>query len=260
MATCQTLFDVIYSGSCKGVETALSKKDVNILQLNDDGQAVIHLASGDDKVPFDVFKLVINKRKEGINFKNAVGNRPLHCACLARDLEKVRYLVKSGAQLEARNEIFETPLLVACKQQASEIVTYLLKKGANRDAADNDRNTIKTISNYFSSDDNLRAAIKTRKKLNFLERRLIGGNSKFGQEMCELRNQKEEMETKYHVALTQNTALEGQLNNLMNDMRIKHNAALSQNAAQVKQLNQLMNEMEEKCRNALAQNAAGGAT
>lgn len=172
MATRPTLFDVIYTGTEREVEAALSRIDVNVLEFNDEGQTVVHLASGDDKVPFDVFKLVIKKRKENINYKNtAAGNTPLHCACLAKNLEKVRYLVKKEALLEARNEIYETPLLVACKQQASEIVAYLLAKGANRDAADRDQNTIATISQNFFNNNNLETAVNTRKKLTFWKKK-----------------------------------------------------------------------------------------
>jgi ankyrin repeat protein len=90
-----TLFDVIYKGNCRYVKAALRGKDVNVLEFNDEGQTVLHLASGDDRVPFDVFKLIIKKRRAAINFKNlSAGNTSLHCACHARDLEKVRYLVK----------------------------------------------------------------------------------------------------------------------------------------------------------------------
>jgi ankyrin repeat protein len=260
MATCPTLFDVIYTGTERDVEAALSRKDVNVLEFNDKGQTVIHITSEDNAVPFDIFKLVVNKRIAAINFRNhSAGNTPLHCACLARDLEKVQYLVKKGARLEARNRSDETPLLVACKQQASEIVTYLLEKGANRNAEDNEQKTIATISHNFPNNASLKIAIKTDKIIAspILARKFRGDFAKLKQENDELRSQKQEMETKYHEALLQNVTLVKLLNNIKTEIKTKYSDQTSlQNSTLANQLNNLKKDMETKCLEMSLQSAA----
>lgn len=51
--------------------------------------------------------------------------------------ELVDFLVKKGANINARNHLSKTPLLLAVENGFDEIAELLIKKGANIDASSN---------------------------------------------------------------------------------------------------------------------------
>ena len=55
-------------------------------------------------------------------------------ACEVEDLEQVKQLVESGADLEVKNENGQTPLFIAVKQNNLELATFLMEKGADLNA------------------------------------------------------------------------------------------------------------------------------
>ena len=60
-------------------------------------------------------------------------NTPLHCAADVGALDVVRLLVRSGANMEARNAFGHTPLMLASKGGHVQVVGHLLSLGARHD-------------------------------------------------------------------------------------------------------------------------------
>jgi ankyrin repeat protein len=71
-----------------------------------------------------------------LNEYKVLGEFPLHYHIRAGDLESLKSLVESGADLESRDFTGDTPLLVATENDQLEIVKYLIQHGAHREARD----------------------------------------------------------------------------------------------------------------------------
>lgn len=71
-----------------------------------------------------------------VTMKDERGNYPIHEAARVGKLERVKYLVSKGANVNARNNAGETPLHCAAYNGHIEIAGYLLSEGADIDARD----------------------------------------------------------------------------------------------------------------------------
>ena len=79
-----------------------------------------------------------------VNVRNKFGNTPLWMASLggdAKDTEVVKLLLASKANVDVRDKFGATPLHVASQFGNTEVVKLLLEAGANVNAADKDGDT-----------------------------------------------------------------------------------------------------------------------
>jgi hypothetical protein len=74
----------------------------------------------------------------GVNDVGCLGNSPLHVAITWGDLEAVKLLVQSGADIDRAGEREETPLHHAIAMSEFPIARYLVSLGANQHAKNQD--------------------------------------------------------------------------------------------------------------------------
>ena len=74
----------------------------------------------------------------------------IHIACLYGDLKKVKWLLKSGININAKDFSNKTPLMYAAEDGAVETVNFLIDNGANLDDVDvkNESALIIALKNY----------------------------------------------------------------------------------------------------------------
>ncbi|MBU0926172.1 MAG: ankyrin repeat domain-containing protein [Spirochaetes bacterium] len=85
--------------------------------------ALLLTKAGIEKVRFVV------EHGADVNLKNVAGARPLHLAVQSRDLESVRFLVSSGADVNADNARGQTPLDL-CPASQKAMAEFLVSRGA----------------------------------------------------------------------------------------------------------------------------------
>ncbi|MFO1503116.1 MAG: ankyrin repeat domain-containing protein [Steroidobacteraceae bacterium] len=98
------------------------------------------------------------------------GTTPLHWAVYNSDVEQVRRLLKSGADVNARNDYGSTPLTEAAETGNVDIIGLLLKAGADPESSNDDGQTALMI---LARTSNLAAAellLKRRAKVNAAEK------------------------------------------------------------------------------------------
>mmetsp|Transcript_134208 Transcript_134208/g.244361 ORF Transcript_134208/g.244361 Transcript_134208/m.244361 type:complete len:137 (+) Transcript_134208:3-413(+) len=88
------------------------------LLLSADGKAARHAAA----------QVCIEHSHFLMQIMDGDGNSPLHLAALTNDIEMCHSLVKSGAQMLARNASKDTPLDLARSKGHNDIVEYLEKQ------------------------------------------------------------------------------------------------------------------------------------
>jgi ankyrin repeat protein len=115
--------------------------------FDDGGHALLHWASkrvDDSRFIQKLVELVVElKIPDVLNAASAdhVGMRPLHWACTEGCIPHVALLLKSGADLEAKDTSGCTPLLIAAQYGQVKVVAYLLQNGANIKAVDSSRDS-----------------------------------------------------------------------------------------------------------------------
>ena len=84
------------------------------------------------------------------NIRLDSNNDNIHIACLYGDLKKIRALLRSGININARDFSNKTPLMYAAEDGAIETVNFLLDNGANLDDVDvkNESALIIALKNY----------------------------------------------------------------------------------------------------------------
>eukprot|EP01041_Mallomonas_annulata_P002200 gene2200-4279_t len=81
---------------------------------------------------FEEVKRMVEQEGENINARNpANASTALHFACVSGDLNVVKYLLDTGAQIDLRNVGGMTPAHIACDRKHSALVLYLLRHGAD---------------------------------------------------------------------------------------------------------------------------------
>ena len=58
-------------------------------------------------------------------------------ACQNGDMEKIKFLIEKGADIEAKNNYGNTPLILTSRYGHIEVVKFLIEKGADIEAKDN---------------------------------------------------------------------------------------------------------------------------
>lgn len=87
-------------------------------------------------------------------------------ACRQGNLEVVKYLVKKGANINAKNKFGWTPLMIACELGHSEIVDFLLKNGARINEKNKVKETALLIACKNGHKDIIMKLIKNNAKVN----------------------------------------------------------------------------------------------
>ncbi len=89
---------------------------------------------------------------------------PLHYAVERGDIHLVNLLLRSGVDLELRDEMGQTPLMVAVREQDVELVQWLLEAGAEVDSKDEDGDTALSIAGYEGAEDIFEVLVPRAKK------------------------------------------------------------------------------------------------
>lgn len=119
---------------------------INRLNAHHETPLLVAVGANDIKQTKKLVRLHAN-----VNLPDQNGWTPLHDAAQQGNIPITRFLLASGANLEARNSYQETPLIVAALATDNmAMVHYLLKHGANMDAKDDDGHCIRS---YMSKDE-----------------------------------------------------------------------------------------------------------
>ena len=124
-----------------------NKKVVDIIERHGGTTALI-LASMASRDNLEIIKYLV-KKGANVNAKDDDGSTALIEACGFGDLEIIKYLVKKGANVNAKDDDNFTVLMMAAKGLSCgplddnlETVKFLVKKGANVNAKDGDGVTV----------------------------------------------------------------------------------------------------------------------
>jgi uncharacterized protein len=98
------------------------------------------------------------------------GTTPLHWAVYNTDAEEVRRLIRSGADVNARNDYGATPLTEAAETGNVEIIGQLLKAGADPESSNDDGQTAFMILARTSNIPAAELLLKHRAKINAAEK------------------------------------------------------------------------------------------
>ena len=84
------------------------------------------------------------------NIRLDSSNDSIHIACLYGDLKKVKAMLSSGVNINARDFSNKTPLMYAAEDGAIDTVNFLIDNGANLDDVDvkNESALIIALKNY----------------------------------------------------------------------------------------------------------------
>lgn len=128
----------IASGNSKAIKD-LVEAGATIDQPAEHGFTPVHIAAMCGKA--ETLKLLVEKKSSLLNTKTETGFTPLHLASGFGAIENVIYLVKSGADMEAKDSEGHTPLLLAAICGSFKSLEYLVGKGACIDTINNDAKT-----------------------------------------------------------------------------------------------------------------------
>ena len=137
------LHHCVISGCVDSVKHVVGVPECNVNQLNDEGDAPLHVAC--KRKDTAVVQLLVANKKCNLNIFNNEGDTALHIAAYieSNGIQIVRCLLRSGkCNLNQLNAWYETPLHVACKYKHSKVVEMLIANGADLHAVDMDGNTV----------------------------------------------------------------------------------------------------------------------
>lgn len=69
---------------------------------------------------------------ESVHDRNDFQDTPLHTVCSWGDIESVRKLIESGADIDAKGDQGATPIFNAINSKNEDLVKYLLQQGASK--------------------------------------------------------------------------------------------------------------------------------
>ncbi len=98
----------------------------------------------------DIVKVLVEKKRMGLNVKDRFGYTPLHNAVDYGHLDIVKYLLENGADVNAKDKNGRAPLYYAFTGEKLEILKYILKKFPRPYFG---WDTFEAISNYRIKDD-----------------------------------------------------------------------------------------------------------
>ncbi|XP_048779192.1 ankyrin repeat domain-containing protein 29-like [Ostrea edulis] len=109
-----------------------SGADPNIYDEEGNPLLFLPIINGDD----EMLDILLSFETCNINILSHDLRTPLLIAVELNDLEFVKSLVKSGANIDCTDSSGKTPLLLALEEGRFEIAEYLIKKGCNVNAVD----------------------------------------------------------------------------------------------------------------------------
>eukprot|EP00956_Cyclotella_meneghiniana_P037541 scaffold140284_cov40-Cyclotella_meneghiniana.AAC.6 len=99
-----------------------------VLAPDVNGQLPIHLAIGQRRVSVGTIKLMLAANPNSIIAVDNQGSTPLHLACRAGEIDKVKYLVEvNEGILKMCNARGEYPLQIACQYGRCDIINFILE-------------------------------------------------------------------------------------------------------------------------------------
>lgn len=109
--------------------------DVNYIDIRGNTPLVVACARMDfEKVEYLVKNNADVNAKELNKYGNYYNNTPLMLACANGDEKTVKYLIENNADVNGLGRNMNTPLMFACNRGNIRIINYLLKEGANPDS------------------------------------------------------------------------------------------------------------------------------
>ena len=121
------LHHCVMSGCIESVEHVVGVPECNVNQLNDEGDAPLHVACNLRKT--GAVQLLVADERCDINIHNQKGDAALHIAAYieSKSIEMVKCLLRNGkCDLNQVNSEHETPLHVACKHGHVRVVEMLV--------------------------------------------------------------------------------------------------------------------------------------
>lgn len=88
-----------------------------------------------------------------VDDKSVYGDQVLHLACVKGDLDDVKILLQSNADINARGEKGFTPLHYAVEQRRIEVVEYLLSVGADPCIINDNGDTAQDLAELLEYDE-----------------------------------------------------------------------------------------------------------
>ena len=113
----------------KRITEILISKGANILDVDNEGNTGLHLASENGN--FETVKYLLNTKKCNLDIENKEQFTALHLSSINGNLNICKLLIENGANLNCLNSRKRTPLHLASSNGNSEIVRYLIQKGAD---------------------------------------------------------------------------------------------------------------------------------
>ena len=128
-----TLPTIDYEHHIECLEDKLNK--LNDPEMPVEFNPIIHDAAASGNIPS--IKYLLQKEKADINEQDKDGDTPLHMAIRENQLETVKFLCQSGADVEKRNFSEKTPLILATFKEEYDIIRELVTNfHANVNAVD----------------------------------------------------------------------------------------------------------------------------
>lgn len=132
-----------------------------MLNIKDDvGCTPLYRAVMDHFIPVNIIEILLeaDSKRETINERNNYGWAPLHHATYEKEFEKIKALLRAGADPNVTDSYGNTPLhkIAAFAYNTENIITMLVQYGANMDVQNNDGDTPLHIAAEKSSPDSVR--------------------------------------------------------------------------------------------------------
>ena len=135
--------EIIFHNAARAGQIEILKANLHKININSrDGsgfqQTALHKAVWDGHI--QVVKFLVRNGAE-IDAKNQNDATPLYIAAQEGQLDVVKFLIEKGANVDEKQKDGFTPLHVAAEKRRLEVVKYLTENGANINAKTNDNKT-----------------------------------------------------------------------------------------------------------------------
>ncbi|RKQ63180.1 ankyrin repeat protein [Thermovibrio guaymasensis] len=126
------------SGDFKKAEELIASGKIPVDFRNKFNQTPLFYAVNNDNVEFAKFLV---KHGANVNAKDFFGITPLHQAVISGSYKVAKFLIKNGAEVNAKDNYGYTPLHLAAIYNRPKIAKLLIENGADVNAKDNYGNT-----------------------------------------------------------------------------------------------------------------------
>ncbi len=112
-------------------------RGANVNTKDELGRTPLHLAVSGDHPEVVKYLVGVYISRGMINVKFSDRKTLLHFAAYGGDINQVKYLVRKGADVKARDKYGKTPLYMAASKGHLDVVKYLVEKGADVNTRNN---------------------------------------------------------------------------------------------------------------------------